>query len=248
MAARPPLPLSRLLARGKTLACNKLGLDLVPNPFFVLNGICEAKDDDSPTTANYLRGRLGKSLLGTAQSLATGSLKAFTVIDPATMAVAGVSIGSTIAHMAALAAIAKQWRNGTTIAGWIDCLLALKAAKLGHKALAVVSASIPYLPPGTSTALQALAELPSAAGVAETVGVAAAGGAVVTCVAIELHWRAYREHVLARTGGGAGPASAILVELFTKRTETRLLGRHDIDGLIREPAGWMAISDKVALL
>jgi hypothetical protein len=244
----PASGLSRLLARGKTLARNKLGLDLVPNPFFVLNGICEADDDTGPITASYLRGRLGKSLLGTAQSVATGSLKAFTVVDPATIAVAGVSIGGTIAHMATLAAIAKKWRNGTTIAGWIDCLLALKMAKLGHKALVVVSASIPYLPPGTSTALQALAELPSVAGVAETLGVAAASGAVVTRVAIELHWRAYREHVLARSGGAAGPASAILVELFTKRTETRLLGKYDIDGIIREPAGWMAISDKIALL
>jgi hypothetical protein len=244
----PASALSRLLARGKTLARNKLGLDLVPNPFFVLNGLCEADDDASPTTASYLRGRLGKSLFGTAQSLATGSLKAFTVVDPATIAVAGVSIGSTIAHMAAFGRIAKKWRNGTTIARWIDCLLALKMAKLGHKTLAIASAAIPYLPPGTSTVLQALAELPSAAGVAETVGVAAASGAVVTRVAIELHWRAYREHVLARSGGAVGPASAILVELFTRRTETRLLGKYDIDGLIREPAGWMAIGDKIALL
>ena len=244
----PASVLSRLLARGKTWAKNKLGLDLVPNPFFVLNGICDADDDSSPKTALYLRSRLGKSLAGTAQGMVTGSLKAFTVVDPATMAVAGVSIGSTIAHMAALAAIAKKWRDGTTIAGWIECLLALKMAKLGHKTLAIASAAIPYLPPGTSTALQALAELPSVAGVGEAVGVAAASGAVVTRVAIELHWRAYREHVLARSGGAAGPASAILVELFTKRTETRLLGKYDIDGIIREPAGWMAIGDKIALL
>lgn len=246
--ARPASRLPRLLARGKTLAQKKLGLNLVPNPFFVLNGLCEADDDSSPITANYMRSRLGKSLASTAQSLTTGSLKAFTVVDPATMAVAGVSIGSTIAHMAALGAIAKRWRNGTTIAGWIDCLLAFKVAKLGHKTLAVASAAIPYLPPGTATALEALSKLPSAAGVAETVGAAVVGGAVARRVAIELHWRAYREHVLARSGGAIGPASAILVELFTKRTETRLLGKHDIDGIIREPAGWVAISDKIALL
>jgi hypothetical protein len=246
---RPPdRKLDRLLARGKTWARGKLGLGLVPNPFFVLNGICAADDDSSDATARYLQGRLGKSLASIGQSLITGSLKAFTVVDPATMVVAGASIGSTIAHTVALAAIARRWRSSTTISAWIDCLLVLKLAKLGHKTLSMVSASIPYMPPGTSTALQALAELPTVAGYAESLGAAAAGGAVVKRVAIELHWRAYREHAMARSGGAVGPASAILVELFTKRTETRLLGKHDIDAIIREPAGWMAISDKIALL
>lgn len=245
---KPDSAVKRLLARGKALAKRKFGFDLVPNPFFVLNGICEADDNGSATTASYLRGRLGKSLASSAQSLTTGSLKAFTVVDPATMAMAGVSIGSTIAHMVALSSIAKKWRNSTTITGWIDCLMMLKAAKLGHKTLSVISASIPYLPPGTSTAIEALAKLPSLAGVGESVGVAVAGGAVIRRVAIELHWRAYREQVLARGGGAVGPASAILVELFTKRTGSRLLGKHDTDALIKEPAGWMAINDKIALL
>lgn len=244
----PSSAIKRLLARGKTMAKRAFGFDLVPNPFFVLNGICEADDEGSSTTASYLRGRLGKSLASSAQSLTTGSLKAFTVVDPTTMAVAGASIGSTIAHCVMLGNIAKKWRNSTTITGWIQCLLALKMAKLGHKTLAIVSASIPYLPPGTSTAIEALAKLPSLAGVGESVAVSIAGGAVIRRVAIELHWRAYREQVLARGGGAVGPASAILVELFTKRTQTRLLGKHDIDGLIKEPAGWMAINDKISLL
>ncbi len=245
---KPDGMLKALYARAKTLAKRKLGLDLVPNPFFVLNGICDADDDNSPVTASYLRGRLGKSLASTAQGFATGALKTFTVVDPASMAMAGVSIGSTIAHMVALSAIAQKWQNSTTITGWIDCLMKLKAAKLGKKSLAVISASIPYLPPGTSTALEMLAKLPSAAGVAESVGVALADGALVTRVAIELHWRAYREQVLARKSGPVGPASAILTELFTKRTQTRLLGNHETDAIIKEPAGWMAINDKIALL
>ncbi len=103
--------LKALYARAKTLAKHKLGLDLVPNPFFVLNGICDADDDNSPVTASYLRGRLGKSLASTAQGFATGALKTFTVVDPASMAMAGVSIGSTIAHMVALSAIAQKWQN-----------------------------------------------------------------------------------------------------------------------------------------
>ncbi len=246
--APPDSKMIALLTRGKVFAKHALGLDLVPNPFFVLNGICEADSDDSPTTAAYLRGRLGKSLASTAQGIATGALKAFTVVDPVTIAVSGVSVGSTIAHTAALSAIAKQWRNSKTICSWVDCLLALKMAKLGHKTLSVVSAAIPYVPPGASTALQLLSELPTAMGVTGALGVSAATGSVVRRVAIELHWRAYREQVLARSHGAVGPASAILVELFTKRTESRILGKHDIGTIIEEPAGWMAISDKIALL
>jgi hypothetical protein len=240
--------LNRLLARGKAWAKGQLGLALVPNPFFVLNGICEAGDESSVKTAGYPQARLAKSLASEAQGLATGGLKAFTVVDPATMVSAGASIGGTIAHTVALAAIAKRWRNSATVSAWIDCLSALKMAKLGHKTLEMISASIPYLPPGAPTALQALAELPTVAGLAESTGVAVAGGAIVRRVAIELHWCPYREQVLARSGGAVGPASAILVELFTRRTETRLLGKYDTDAIINEPAGWMAISDKIALL
>lgn len=246
--ARPAGKIAGLLTRAKVLAKHSVGLDLVPNPYFVLNGICEDDSNDSSTTAMYLRGRLGKSIASTSQSVATGALKSFTVVDPVTMAVSGVSIGSTIAHMAALSAIAKKWRNSKTVSAWLNCLLALKMAKLGHKTLSVVSASIPYMPPGASTVLQVLSELPTAAGVAETAAVSAGAGALVKRVAIELHWRAYREHVLARAQGAVGPASAILVELFTKRTQSRILGKHDIGTIIKEPAGWMAISDKIGLL
>lgn len=244
----PDSAFRRLVSRAKTAAKRAFGLDLVPNPFFVLNGICDADDESSPHTASYLRGRLGKSLGSTAQSLTTGSLKAFTVVDPTTMAMAGASIGSTIAHMLMLSKLAQKWKNSTTVTGWIDLILKLKVAKLGHKTLAVVSASIPYLPPGTSLAIEALAKIPSIAGVGESVAVSLAGGAIIKRVAIELHWRAYREQVLARTGGAVGPASAILVELFTKRAQTRLLGKHNTDALVKEPAGWMAIADKIGLL
>ena len=245
---QPNSAVSRLLARGKALAKRAFGFDIVPKPFFVLNGICEADDNASACTASYLRGRLGKTVASAAQGLATSSLTVFPVVDPASMAMAGVSIGSTIAHMVELSKIAKKWRNSTTISGWIDCVMALKVAKLGHKSIAIISASIPYMPPGTSTAIEALAKLPTVAGVGESIGVAVAGGAIIRRVAIELHWRTYREHVLSHGGGAVGPASAILVELFTKRSGSRLLGKHDIDALIKEPAGWMAINDKIALL
>lgn len=49
-------------------------------------------------------------------------------------------------------------------------------------------------------------------------------------------------------GPDAGPASSIIWEIFTKRGATRLLGKYDVAALIREPAGWMAIADKLLLI
>jgi len=46
----------------------------------------------------------------------------------------------------------------------------------------------------------------------------------------------------------AGPASKIIWEIFTKRGATWLLGPYDIPALISEPAGWMALGDKLTLI
>lgn len=248
--SKPPASgVQKLLARVKTAAKHKFGFALVANPFFVLNGICDADDDDNPATAAYLRGRLGKTGASLAQGITTSSLKAFTVVDPLSMAKSGVAIGSTIAHIVHLKGIAGQWRNSTTITRWLDTLLFFKYAKIGSQSISLASASLPYAPPGTDTALQLAGYALTGAGAGASVGgIAAATMLPVRRVAIELHWRAYREHVLARKAGAVGPASAILTELFTKQTASRLLGAHETDTLIKEPAGWMAIEDKIALL
>ena len=52
----------------------------------------------------------------------------------------------------------------------------------------------------------------------------------------------------ADTGGSVGPASRIVWELFTKRGITRILGAYDIAAIVNEPAGWMAINDKLLLI
>ncbi len=49
-------------------------------------------------------------------------------------------------------------------------------------------------------------------------------------------------------GPGAGPASKIFWEIFTKRGATRLFGAYDVAALVKEPAGWMALGDKLMLI
>ncbi|MGI4746499.1 MAG: hypothetical protein ACRYFY_10715 [Janthinobacterium lividum] len=49
-------------------------------------------------------------------------------------------------------------------------------------------------------------------------------------------------------GAGAGPASGIVWEIFIKRGATRAFGHYDIQALVKEPAGWMALADKLLLI
>lgn len=51
-----------------------------------------------------------------------------------------------------------------------------------------------------------------------------------------------------KVGREAGPASAIVWEIFTKRGATRVFGAYDVAALVREPAGWMALGDKLMLI
>jgi hypothetical protein len=54
--------------------------------------------------------------------------------------------------------------------------------------------------------------------------------------------------VPSKTGAVAGPASAIFWEVFTKRGATMALGSYDVAALVREPAGWLALADKLTLI
>jgi len=75
---------------------------------------------------------------------------------------------------------------------------------------------------------------------------------LVARTAMEVHWRAYQEtvisSVLSSRAGPVGPASAMFYEIFTKRSFTRIFGKHDTAALIREPGGWMALNDKLMLM
>lgn len=45
-----------------------------------------------------------------------------------------------------------------------------------------------------------------------------------------------------------GAATQVMAEIFTKRGATRILGAYDIAALIKEPAGWMALGEKLMLI
>ena len=82
----------------------------------------------------------------------------------------------------------------------------------------------------------------------------------------ELHWRAYQEtqvggalaKMLAKRSGKAftstgpaGPANAILHELFAQRSGSWLMSTffsYDVDKMVSEGAGWEAVLDKLKLI
>ena len=89
-----------------------------------------------------------------------------------------------------------------------------KGLKAGKKTISLASAALPYMPPGTDTALQLAGYAMTGAGLGASAGGLAASSILgVRRVAIEMHWRAYREHVVGRGGGALGPASAVLTEM-----------------------------------
>jgi hypothetical protein len=148
------------------------------------------------------------------------------------------AIGSTGAHLYKFRSIANRNRQSKTIAGWIDLLIKMKAIKATIRTTQLAGASIPF---------------PLAGAIAGIAAAAAKLGVKFTmtklCLALsaELHWRAFQEQVISRQSK-AGPASAIVYELFTRRGATRIFGKYDVDQFVKEPCGWMAISDKILLI
>lgn len=214
--------------------------DLPPNPRFLQNG----HGGHSPKTLKYMKSRAlkgaGSSLLGAGSSLASS----VTQVDVFGAGQAGNAMFSTSVHMIQLRAIAQRYSRSETITAWIDVMQRAKAWKMGVRTADFAGAVIPVGAVGITTGI---------ATAITRAGVKLSMNAIVGRVAMEVHWRAKVENSLRGIGGGSGrgangPASAIMYEMFTRRGATRLLGKYDIDALITEPGGYLALRDKMLLL
>lgn len=212
----------------------------IPNPMFIANGHDEPIP--CPLTDAYLASRVWKGigggslgLIGIGASAATGGVNAVDVV------MHGNAAASTAAHLMHLGLIARSYRQTQTISGWISAIVAIKTAKLAIRGGQTAAALVPA------------ASLPVAvvAMVAKTgIKMTATNACLMTAMAI--HWRAYQEQVIGtHLGGGGrneGPATRIFVELLKRRGLTRIFGRYDPVGMIREPAGWQVLGDKILLI
>ncbi len=217
--------------------------ELPPNPWFVWNG---HDHKTSPVTFKYLEKRGYIDGFSSISAAISGGLSLLTVVNIGALAQHGYSSASTVKHLKEFRTISDSYKHSETISAWLQLIILLKGLKLdvrgGQLAITAVSAL-----PGAAAPAQALATIITAG---TKLGINLKFSTMSKMLAMELHWRAYQEHVLLEgSTDGTGPAIRILEELFTRRgILVTLLGKHDVDTIIHEPAGWLAISDKLLLI
>jgi hypothetical protein len=212
---------------------------IIPNPAFLANG----HDGMSPRTRKYFTGRTFKGLGGSAVSLAGGLASGVTAVDVGSILKEGSAVGTTAAHLVGIKAAGKGFKKSETVTRWVDAMLKAKVAKISVRGAGLAGAAIPIPAVGLAT---------SVATTVAKLGIKVTLSKLIARTAMEVHWRAYQEtvisSVLSSRAGPVGPASAMFYEIFTKRSFTRIFGKHDTAALIREPGGWMALNDKLMLM
>lgn len=209
-------------------AQSELEKGYIPNPHFVANKI------DGPMnkhTKSYLRARLGKGFAaGLAKVAGMVGAASGSVVNVSTVSLGAQSLGLTAAHAAKLVLLRKKYPNAV-FQGYVDLCLKAKAAKAVLRGIEVAAACIP------------------GAEIAAAIGVAAATACLKVCKVVTLHKAIDRMsqqvHFQARCGGQS--AIDLMKEIFTRRG-VMLLCQYDVPALIEEPAGWMALSDKLTLI
>ncbi|MBO1359102.1 hypothetical protein J2D73_04730 [Acetobacter sacchari] len=202
-------------------------------------------------TLEYLNNRKRKSLGGDLLGLggAIGSLGTH-----------GVNVGSgtrhlnssltTFIHLVKLHQIARGLPADCEqmLVEWCDVVVRMKAGKLGVRALKLGGSVVPTgLIAGHVGSYAAMAS--TVTGASTATGVKLCFGHACFAAAAGLHWLAFEEqHGALRRGtlrGVSTPASDVVRELFKRRGLTRIFGSYNVQALIREQAGWLAIGDKI---
>lgn len=210
--------------------------DAVPNPWFVWNG---HDDLETSYTRQYLKNRFYKGLAGAGIGLAGAAVSFVSQVDVGGIVQHGNAVGSTAVHLHKFKAIAESYKETRTISNWLNLIIKMKVLKAGIRGAGLVGSSIPVPAVGAVTGV-------IAAGV--KLGVKLTLTRVCLATSADLHWRGFQELTLSRTFGGEGPAMRILRELFQRRGATRVFGQYDVEKIIREPNGWMAVQDKLMLI
>lgn len=223
------------------MASRSSDANLFDNPYFIGNGQDAA---NSPLTAKYLLNRKYKDMGANTSSVVGAVASVWTAVDVSGIALHSNATGTTAAHLAVLGDMASRSRKTGTVAQWLDIAMRMKIVKATVRGASLAGAAVPIPAVGLATGL-----LASAASTGAKLTLTKA----CTATALELHWRAKQEQFMSGTvtgvtGGAVGPASRIVSELFTKRGITRVLGKYNTMAIINEPAGWMAINDKLLLI
>lgn len=215
--------------------------ELASNPQFIMNG---HSGRASPKTKGYFGYRKGLTIFSSAAGFSSKLASTATQVDVGGIIKESNAIGWSIGHLCKVRAIGARYRQSQTITRWVDAVQTAKGLKIAVRSVDLAGAAIPIGAVGLGTGV---ASAVAKAGIKVTIG------GLMGRVAMELHWRAYQEITISRVlvapnGKAVGPASGILYELFTKRGITRIFGPHDIANIVKEPAGWLAVRDKLMLM
>lgn len=196
----------------------------------------------SLTTLEYLNNRKLKTLGG--DLVGTGGAAGSVVTH-------GVNVGSgsrhlnssitTAIHLAKLKHLAKSLPNDddTQLSEWCNTVIKMKKYKLGGRALKLGGSVIPA-GGQLGTALGGAAS--TAFGLSIGTGSKWHHGKDCYAAAAGLHAAAFRERGLPSSDKHA---TRIVQELFKRRGLTRIYGSYNVDQIIKERAGWLAIGDKI---
>lgn len=214
---------------------------------------CE--DTTDSCAQRYLFTRGWKATAGSVVSGAGGVGKYFgSMINVGSTVRHGSATATTLMHLQQIHAIAKAYRKSETIARWCETIIRAKSAKATLRGTQTIGAAVPVPLAGTiANSLAAAGKLALKIGVHEMCYLAA----------IEIHWCAFQEQQISNFGAPsavivfgaptgkaamrtAGPASRIFAEIMTRRGVTAGFGQYDVGALIQEPAGWMALGDKLS--
>jgi len=210
-----------------------------PNPLFLANGLT----GQSPKTNNYLGGRLlkkgGANLAARAGDVAGTWTLNINVVSVARQVNSGYS---SARHLEALRnMVTGATKQSETLRAWFDMVIQIKGNKYVGSVIDLGGSFVPV--PGGALAANVLKKML----------LSAPKEAVVARLAMEIHWRAMQEVSISSTLGGsnkdegAGPASSIFYNIFTKYGATSILGSYDKTALVKEPAAWIALRDKLLL-
>lgn len=215
--------------------------NIIHNPLFLSHGF----SGRSPRTRSYLTNRTLTSFGSSVASAVGGAASGVTMVDVSGLALHGSAVGSTGAHIMGIRAAGNGFKDSQTIMRWMDAILKAKYAKLAVRGGGLAGAAIPIPAVGLGVNI---------ASTVAKLGIKVTLGKLIARVAMEVHWRAYQENKInsilpGRTAGSAvGPASAMFVEIFTRRGLSQIFGKYDVDAFLDEPGGWMALNDKLMLM
>lgn len=229
-----------------------LGIDRIfPNPLFLANG----HFSPSPKTSAYFGTRNIKKIASKGISYGGSALSPHTGGINVPAALQGVNSGySTVRHLQALKRFATGAnRQSKTLSAWLDMAIHIKERKGIRSAGSTVANLVPLIAlapkvsdtvaEGVSLGIELITDMISKA----------PDEALIARVAMEIHWRAHQElfmasHLSGSTGQtGVGPASNIFYEIFTRYGATAIFRSYDKSELVKEPAAWFALYDKLSL-